>query len=464
MKKAVSNTILQEIERANTIPSNSSLISQELKKNPRTIVVLDDDPTGTQTVNNVPVIANWNVELIEDAFLNSPVFFILTNSRSMIASKANQVAQEIGALLRLLSEKYNKEVLVISRGDSTLRGHYPNEVNALAKGLNLKNAKHLIVPAFFEGGRYTYNNIHYVKEGNDFIPAGETPFARDNTFGYSASDMNDWLVEKGKGSINKNNIIAITTSQLEDKDPSKIVAILKSSFTYIIVNATAYFHLEQMALACLQSKTPILYRTAASFVNAITGIKVGKKLNKNDIINDSKDSFSLTIIGSYVPKTNEQLNYLKEHLEARFIKLDVSMVNDEKKFHEEISKTAKLLNKVSKQKNKNIVLYTSRTVIKSDTKTESLKIVNRVSDGLISVIKCLQHKPKYILAKGGITSSDIATKALAVKTAKVLGQLHEGVPVWQLDSNSKFPNLSYIIFPGNVGHKDTLYNIIKNLE
>ena len=76
----------------------------------------------------------------------------------------------------------------------------------------------------------------------------------------------------------------------------------------------------------------------------------------------------------------------------------------------------------------------------------------------------LHVKPAYIIAKGGITSSDVGTKALKVKKALVMGQIQKGIPVWLTGEESKFPGMPYIIFPGNVGDKDTLRLIVEELE
>ena len=76
----------------------------------------------------------------------------------------------------------------------------------------------------------------------------------------------------------------------------------------------------------------------------------------------------------------------------------------------------------------------------------------------------IQIAPRYILAKGGITSSDIATRALNVKKAMVLGQILPGVPVWKLGAESRFPNLAYIVFPGNVGDDRALIAVVRQLK
>ncbi len=456
--------ILESIQQGSWSKSVEEKIRKQLIEKPKTIVVLDDDPTGTQTVYNIPVITEWTLEILEKEILKSPIFFILTNSRSLQVDAANSLAKLLGSRLRDIAKKHNKELLIISRGDSTLRGHYPNEVDALTEGLKLKKAKHLIAPAFFEGGRYTFNDVHYVKEGENFIPAAETPFAQDNTFGYMSSNLKKWIVEKSKGKIKSNEIISFPIEKLRNKSIEDMVSILdKPNAFRMVANASSYIDLQKMALASLSLEQAPIFRTAASFVNAISGIKPQKCLTKKEILKENQSGGALIVIGSYVPKTTEQLSYLKEHSNAIFLELDVSKVLEKTIFSKEIQN---LIEKIDLciAYGKDVVLYTSRNIVKGNTKEESLAIVNKVSNALIKIVKDITSKPKYIVAKGGITSSDVATKALEVKRANILGQVLKGVPVWELGDESKFPSVPYIVFPGNVGDIAALYELKKILE
>lgn len=456
--------LLASINESEQLNGHLDAIHKELKSNPKTIVILDDDPTGTQTVYDVPVVTSWELDILEHEILNSPVFFILTNSRSLQIEEANALGILLGERLKALSKKHNKQILVVSRGDSTLRGHYPNEVNALAKGLGIENAKHILAPAFFEGGRYTFNDIHYVKEGNDFVPAGETPFAKDNTFGYKNSNLKDWIIEKYEGKIDAKNITSLSVESLRNDSIENIISTLKNpDYSHIVINATSYNDLQTAALACLKSNEAFLFRTAASFVNAISGIEARDCLTKTEILNSETEGGSIIVIGSYVPKTTAQLHVLKAHSNAIFLELNVSNIQDSLLFEQDINHLSEKVNKHIKV-NHDVVLYTSRTIIKGNTKAESLAIVNRVSNGLISIIKQLKNQPKYIVAKGGITSSDVATKGLNVKRAQVLGQVLKGVPVWKLGNETKFPKMPYIVFPGNVGDNNALYQLTKLLK
>ncbi|PWG05924.1 four-carbon acid sugar kinase family protein [Polaribacter aquimarinus] len=456
--------IIKAIESGNQRKGFLEEIRKEIIATPKSIVILDDDPTGTQTVYNVPVVTSWKSSVLETEIINSPVFFILTNSRSLQVKEANDLAESLGSKLNKLSKKHNKQLIVLSRGDSTLRGHYPNEVDALAKGLNIPKAKHILAPAFFEGGRFTYDDIHYVKEGDDFIPAHKTPFANDNTFGYRNSNLKDWIVEKYEGNLNEDAIESLSLEELRTQSIKEIIKkIASSKKSHIVVNATSYFDLEAVALAILKSKEPFLLRTSASFVNAITGIAAKDCLLKEEILTDHKTGGSLIVIGSYVPKTTAQLKVLKQNSDAVFLELDVSNVKNDVLFQNDINELSKKVNQSLKE-NKDVVFHTSRTIIKGATKAESLAIVNKVSNGVISIIKNLNTKPKYIVAKGGITSSDVATKGLNVQRAFVPGQALKGVPVWKLGNETKFPGMPYIIFPGNVGDNQALYQLTKLLK
>lgn len=456
--------LIRSIEEGNQLVSRQDEVRAELARNPRSIVILDDDPTGTQTVHNVPVITHWSKEALENELLRSPVFFILTNSRSLQEQSAIDLARKIGERLRELATIHQKDILVISRSDSTLRGHYPTEVDALIDGLGWKNTKVILSPAFLEGGRYTFKNIHYVKEGNAFVPAGETPFAKDNTFGYRSSDLEQWIMEKSMGNLDKEGIQSISLALLRENTVAQVIAFLENpKASHFVVNATSKNDLEQLALACLRAKGCFLYRTAASFVNAITGIAHRELLTKYEVLEGQNPGGALVVIGSYVPITSAQLNFLKNHSSAFFYEVDVSKVMDTSRFTQEIDQLIEKIDRKIKF-NSDVVVYTSREVVKGATKSESLEIVNKVSNGLITIVQQLQHRPKYILAKGGITSSDVATKGLSVQRAEILGQVCKGVPVWRLGQEAKFPGLPYVVFPGNVGEPDTLHGLMELLN
>ncbi|MGM0622318.1 MAG: four-carbon acid sugar kinase family protein, partial [Bacteroidota bacterium] len=421
------------------------------------IIVLDDDPTGTQTIFDVPVLTSWNEPEILDELQNAtPLFFILTNSRSLISAEADKLAFEIGQNIQAASQKTGRKTIVISRGDSTLRGHYPNEVDALGVGLGVPNASHILIPAFFEGGRHTVNDIHYVREGDELIPAGETPFAQDSTFGYRSSDLKNYVEEKTKGRLQSDEVISVSLDDIRKGGPEKIAEILNAlrENQVCIVNAFSQSDLDVFTAGFYQSDKitePVLFRSAASIIPGLAGLPVKPPLQKNDF--DLSGKGGIVAVGSYVPKTTKQLEYLQKNFQVEYIEIQAKKLLHKNGFHQEIKRVAEKIN-ANLEKDQVVVVYTSRKLIKGKDADESLQIVNKISAGMVEVMRGIKIRPKFFIAKGGITSSDIVTKSFGVKKAKVLGQVIPGVPAWQLNDCKQFPGLVYMPFPGNLGGDD----------
>src|SRR3569833_2554133 len=156
------------------------------------IIVLDDDPTGSQTVHGCLLLTRWDVDTLRIALCDdAPLFFILTNSRGMDALRAGAVTREVcrnlkTALRLLKQEGMEIRPVIVSRSDSTLRGHYPVEPDVIAEELGPFDA-HFLVPAFFEGGRITRGSVHYLVVDGKPLPTHETVFARYSVFVYSTS-------------------------------------------------------------------------------------------------------------------------------------------------------------------------------------------------------------------------------------------------------------------------------------
>ncbi|MFG0265596.1 MAG: four-carbon acid sugar kinase family protein, partial [Rhodopirellula sp. JB055] len=198
-----------------------STIRENNERSNRKIVVLDDDPTGTQTVYDTPVLTTWGVEELEAA-LDSPsnLFYVLTNSRALSEPEAIDLAKEIGKNLTEAARRVQKHFVVVSRSDSTLRGHYPAEVDALAEAVGIPEAVHVIAPFFLQGGRYTINDVHYVAESDGLVPAAETPFAKDAAFGFQNSNLKRWVCEKHNDDLNPEQIVSVGLNELRASDLS----------------------------------------------------------------------------------------------------------------------------------------------------------------------------------------------------------------------------------------------------
>ena len=124
------------------------------------------------------------------------LFFILTNSRALSVEETTRLHREIVENVSWAAKKTGKKYFFISRGDSTLRGHYPLETDLLCEGLLRQYGRvdgDILFPFFKEGNRFTVNDIHYVRYGNEMVPCGETEFAGDQTFGYASSDLKTYI-------------------------------------------------------------------------------------------------------------------------------------------------------------------------------------------------------------------------------------------------------------------------------
>jgi uncharacterized protein YgbK (DUF1537 family) len=439
------------------------IIEAELIRAREKVVVLDDDPTGTQTVHGVPVLTEWPVEALRAEFENDlPALYLLTNSRSLLLPEAQALNAEIGQNLIRAAELTNRQLVVISRSDSTLRGHFPGEVEALATSLQVDFDAWLIVPFFLEGGRYTIDDVHYVAEGDWLVPAGETPYAQDATFGYRSSNLRLWVEEKTKGLIPSGAVASISIADIRQGGPGRVserlLALTKGSVC--IVNAASMHDLAVFTSGLLATKNHgcrYLYRTAASIVPVRAGIKARSLLAPADL-NLPANQGALFVVGSYVPKTTAQVTELLKQPRVEAVEIDVHALLAEKTRMEEIKRVAVSINELL-DRGQDVVIFTSRQLVTGVDAEDSLAIGQRISEGLITIVRAITVRPRYILAKGGITSSDVATDGLNVKRAMVMGQILPGVPVWQTGPESRFPDLVYIVFPGNVGGPKALADI-----
>ena len=443
-------------------------IQNELGKSSYKIVVLDDDPTGTQTVRGIPVLTTWSVEALEAELSGDfPAFFLLTNSRSLAEEAACNLAREIGKNLYQASEKTGVRVVVISRSDSTLRGHFPAEVDAAAQALHKDQLPYLIIPFFLEGGRYTLNDIHYVKEKNSLVPAAMTPFAKDAAFGFSNSNLKKYIEEKTRGQIKAREVIPVSLEDIRIGGPERVAEIFRGvpRGTACFVNSASYRDMEVVVSALITVENQgyeFLYRTAASFVRSRIGLDAGEGLLSGDQLVTPSKNGGLFIIGSYVPKTTAQVDVLFELTDIIPIEVQVNELLDENGRRREIERVRDLANKTLGS-GKDAAIFTSRSLVTGSDAASSLEIGNIVSASLVEIVSSISQQPRYLVAKGGITSSDIATEALGIRKAMVIGQALPGVPAWRCGEETRYPGMTYIVFPGNVGEDDALAQIVNKI-
>jgi uncharacterized protein YgbK (DUF1537 family) len=438
----------------------------------RRIAVLDDDPTGSQAVHDVNVVTVFEAGEY-GAGLQAPgsTCFILTNTRSLPEDTAVELTGSIGRDLFTLAERLGIPLDIVSRSDSTLRGHVVAEVRALDGAKRAVTGRGydgvLLIPAFFEAGRVTAGDIHWARIGAELVPVGATEFARDATFGYTSSNLREFVAEKSEGRLTAQDVHSVTLDDIRVGGPSRVAEILRAvtGGAFVVVNATDYADLEIVVLGLLAAEDAgrsFVFRTGPSFVRALAGIEPKGPLTAADIWpSGHPGGHGLVVVGSHVGLTSRQVAAAQERGGVAEVELHVPTLTDPARRDAHVAETAAHV--VEALGTSDVLLYTSRTLIRGGDADDSLAISRNVSTAVIEVVRAaLAAKPSWVVAKGGITSHDVAVRGLGIRRAEVLGQLLPGmVSVFQpVEAAPEAVGMPYVVFAGNVGDAHTLAKVI----
>ncbi len=452
-----------------------ALLTAEIKKNNTKFVILDDDPTGVQTVHDISVYTDWTVDSMKKGFMDdNKIFYILTNSRGMTEAETTKIHHEIIDAVAQAAKETGKNYQFISRSDSTLRGHYPLETELLKEGIE-KSGKtvdgEVLFPFFKEGGRFTIDNTHYVKYGDELVPAAQTEFAKDKTFGYTHSSIPEYVEEKTKGAYKAEDVTCIALEDLRALNIDKITEQLINvkDFNKVCVNAIDYCDVKVFCIAlyrAMDAGKSFMFRTAAGFVKVVGGVTDIPLLTRKEMVVKETNYGGVVVVGSHTAKTTAQLEELLKLEDVVPVEFKSSLVLEgDEAFYNEVKRCVAEEEKIIAS-GKTAVCFTERKLltVENDTKESALVRSVKISDGVQRLVGDLGITPAFVIAKGGITSSDVGTKALKVKCANVMGQIKPGIPVWQTGAESRFPQTPYVIFPGNVGEAFTLREAVEVLN
>jgi len=437
--------------------------------------VLDDDPTGSQAVHDVQVVT----VLEDDAYaaaLAGPAAtcFVLTNSRSLDGPAAADVTTRAARGLITVAGRRGTRIQLISRSDSTLRGHVMAEVAALqAVRQDMVGRGYdgvLLVPAFLEAGRVTAADIHWARTPAGLVPVGETEFAHDSAFGYGASDLTVFVAEKSGGTIRPEDVRSISLADIRLGGPARIREVLASAAggAWVVVNATEYSDLDTVARSVLEAEhegQSFLFRTGPSFVRALSGLGPRPPLRGAEIWGEGRrrDGYGLVVVGSHVGQTSRQVAALRARGATTDIELDVPAV-----LGGGPDVTAATAQQVTRAlAHSDVLLYTSRDVVAGRDGTDSLTIARTVSAALSRTVRdALAARPAWVIAKGGITSHDVMLHGLGIRRAEVAGQLFPGmISVFRpVDAAPEAVGMPYVVFAGNVGDDGTLAQVVAILN
>ncbi|MCF7996169.1 MAG: four-carbon acid sugar kinase family protein [Chromatiaceae bacterium] len=433
------------------------------------IIAIDDDPTGSQTVHGCLLLTRWDVETLMEGLRDaSPLFFVLSNTRGMDAESAASITREICINLRTALTRMDEsgapiQPLLVSRSDSTLRGHYPVETDVIADELGPFDA-HFLVPAFFEGGRVTRDGIHYLMVDGEPVPVHETEFARDSVFGFSTAFLPDYVQEKTSGRISAAAVERFSLADVRGDLTDRLLAL--NGNRCCVVDAEQQSDLDgfarQLVAAAGQGKR-FLFRSAASLLTALAALppQPVPAAEMATFVRGGRPG--VVLMGSHVGKSTRQLQHLLAETDAVGLEIDLDHLDETDGPYPLVADLIASV-EAALQQGRGAVLYTSRGERQFATKAERLAFGDRVADLLVRVGQQLPADIGFLISKGGITSNDNLSKALALRTARVLGQVHAGCSVVRCpEDHPRFPKLPVVIFPGNVGGDETLTEVYQTL-
>lgn len=433
----------------------------------RWIVVLDDDPTGTQTTQNIPtVLGDWTVDDLNwAAEQDRPACFIQTNSRGLSPSAAEGTVDLAVRTAYQVAEAADRRLTVVTRSDSTLRGHFLTELSAATRALEaVGQAPNGIVfaPAFFEAGRVTSDRVQWATVDGRLVPAAHTEFARDVAFPYDELYLDDWVTNRWDPS-QRFRCLYLAAGQRDYEG----FELLRAPRDIAIIEARSYVELARAMEAAFHEESEgasFVYRTGPSAIRVLTGQENVQPIRLGRVPRRRDQPGGLIVAGSHTELTNQQLAELQKHysIEVAEINLTKVLAPDAHERHTEIERVVEQA--VQSLAAGLTLIQTTRQMV--NHASVPMLTTQRVADAVTEVAAQVvaQTEPRYLVAKGGITSNDIAAKSLSCTRATVLGQAFPGlVPLWRLENGTR-PGLLYVVFPGNVGTRDTLTELISRLE
>ncbi|GAB4290027.1 MAG: four-carbon acid sugar kinase family protein [Oscillatoriaceae cyanobacterium] len=432
------------------------------------IIVLDDDPTGSQTVHSCLLLMRWDVETLRLGLRDEqPIFFVLTNTRSLTPENATAVTREVCQNLKTaLAAENITEFLVVSRSDSTLRGHYPVETDAIAAELGPFDA-HFLTPAFFEGGRFTKDSIHYLIVEGIPTPVHQTEFARDSVFGYNHSYLPDYVAEKTQGRIPATEVERFLLADIRAGSLARLMQL--SGNRCGAVDAETQADMDRFAADILTAASQgkrFLFRSAASLLTSLAALGP-QPIPAEDMAKYVREGKSgVAIVGSHVKKTTQQLERLLQEPGTSGIEIDVSHLLEDSAVQRD-TLLAETLAKITaiRENGQTPVIYTSRQELVFDSVEVRLEFGAAVSALLMDIVRGLPKDIGFLISKGGITSNDVLSTGLALTTARLLGQILAGCSMVRTPADHPlFPNLPVVLFPGNVGDANGLATVYRRLS
>jgi len=410
------------------------------------VIVLDDDPTGTQTVADLPIVLSADRETLARAARRriGPVW-VLTNTRAMTEERARLT---LGQVARDVRSAFGQTAFLVLRGDSTLRGHVLAEIDTLSSPGSVA----LFVPAFVEQGRVTIDGIHYATKDGQRVEVASTEYARDPQFSYRSSRLTDWIAERAPG----RPAFGMSATILRGDGARALADLLCDApdGAVVVPDAETVADLRVIRDGWLKAQRrgrQVVLRCAASLATVVTGA-AGRAVTLAPVTGPV-----LVVCASYSSGATEQLAAMAGRDDMASHEFDLAYAQ-----HPDSSGYCRTLASAaadSLARRRVVVLSTPRDV-RPDAMTFAAG--EAIMDSVVATVRLLRGRFAALVTKGGITSARVARDALSVPIAYVRGQVLPGIPAWEL-CYPPGSGIGQVIVPGNVGQPSAINQIVNQL-
>jgi uncharacterized protein YgbK (DUF1537 family) len=409
-------------------------------------IVLDDDPTGTQSATGVTVLLESNADLLAEALQGANSVYVQTNSRALPAEEAVALVGRIKTDGEAAAQRLGDHVRFVLRGDSTLRGHVFAESEVFLDD----DAVMLFVPAFPDGGRTTRGGVHYVQVGDQELPAHESEYAQDPVFGFSTGVLVDYVAEKsGRRGL------AVALEQVRAGELTRILAEAPASAVVLpdVVDAGDVSAIARAVDDVTARGRRVVVRCAAPLAAELAGV-TSRELLPTPLVERAERV--LLVCGSHTHGASAQLQPVAEAWGAPVVVNTATALDAPTAAGLEAADAAR-----SAFAGQPVTVLTTERERSSEHNT--LAHGERVMAALTTAVASLLPAVGVVVAKGGITSAEVARTGIGATSARVLGQVLPGVSVWRMSARDG-RDVLYVVVPGNVGGPDTLTRVLDALD
>lgn len=422
-----------------------------------TLIVLDDDPTGTQLVEHVPVLLDvFDTPARQHAFANNPkAVHVVTNSR---AAQPDTVTSLITDTLDALGD-VAPDSPVLLRGDSTLRAHLYEEYVGVCEARHPgQTPPLLLVPALPSAGRITKGGVHLLQRDGEEIPLDATEYATDGVFAYTDAHLLWYAQQRSGGFFAAAEGFNCSREQLETGGAlfvAETLARLAANGRPCVfapdVTELAHLSIISKGLAsATRQGIAVVVRAAPAFAAIHAGTLAPS-------LHPVKPALgTILIVGSYVPTTTRQLAHLKKARNLAVIQADVfALAADANAARTEQWRLAQQIDQALFASGLAVVA----TPRQRSQSTSNLSSGEQIATNFAATVKQVTQPFDALIAKGGITATFTAQIGLDAAYATVIGPVMTGISQWDI-ARLDAPNVRYFVVPGNVGDDACLTELV----